>query len=115
MTDEEVRVAAGDLVGEVEQRVEDVVGAAQHFGGDRPAHCGEVGIDPPQSANAVENGLEASLGLTMVDAGAVEHQHGSTGPVLHLVDEHLAYSDLHRRTLAVRGGVATMRLRPLVQ
>jgi hypothetical protein len=78
-----------------EQRVEDVVGAAQRFGSGCPAHSREVRIDPPQPRNAVENQLEASLSLAVVDAGAVEYQHGSTGPVLHVVDHHLAHSDLH--------------------
>ena len=103
VTDEEVRSSATDLVGEVEQRVEDVVGAAQRFGSDRPAHSREVGIDPPQPRNAVENRLEASLSLAVVDAGAVEYQYGSTGPVLHVVDHHLAHSDLHPRRLTAQG------------
>jgi hypothetical protein len=29
----------------------------------------------------------------------VEYQHRSTGPVLHVVDHHLARSDLHPRKL----------------
>jgi phosphoribosylaminoimidazole-succinocarboxamide synthase len=103
VTDEEVRSPANDLVGEVEQRVEDVVGAAQRFGSDCLAHSREVRIDPPQLRNAVENQLEASLSLAMVDAGAVEYQHGSTGPVLHVVDHHLAHSDLHPRRLTAQG------------
>jgi hypothetical protein len=36
----------------------------------------------------------------------VQYQHGSTGPVLHIVDHHLTHSDLHPRKLA-RGAVAT--------
>ena len=103
VTDEEVRRPAADLVGEVEQRVEDVVGAAQRFGSDCPAHSREVGIDPPQPGNAAEDRLEASLGLAVVDARAVEYQHGSTGPVLHVVDHHLAHSDLHPRKLTAQG------------
>ena len=47
VADEEVRSPAKDFVGEVEQRVEDVVGAAQRFGSDCPAHSREVRIDPP--------------------------------------------------------------------
>src|SRR5260221_1020310 len=94
---------ADDLVAEVEQRVEDVVGAAQRFGGDCPTHPWEVGIDPPQPRDPVENRLKASLSLAVVDAGAVEYQHGSTGPVLHVVDHHLAHSDLHPRKLPCRG------------
>jgi len=94
-----VRSPADDLVGEVEQHVEDVVGAAQRFGSDCPAHSWQVRIDPPQPRNAVENQLEASLGLAVVDAGAVEYHHGSTGPVLHVVDHHLSHSDLHPRKL----------------
>ena len=97
MTDEEIRTPAGDLVGEVEQRLEDVVGAAQRLGSDRPAHSGEVGIDAPQPAEVFENRLEARLGLTVVDACAVEYQHRSTGPVLHEMNEHLARSGLHAR------------------
>src|SRR6266550_3709450 len=99
VTDQEVRSPANDLVGEVEQRVEDVVGAAQRFGSGCPAHSREVRIDPPQPRNAVEGRLEASLSLAMVDAGAVEYEHGSTGPVLHVVHHHLAHSDLHPRKL----------------
>jgi hypothetical protein len=33
----------------------------------------------------------------------VEYQHGSTGPVLHVVDHHLAHSDLHPRRLTAQG------------
>jgi hypothetical protein len=103
VTDEQVRSPANDLVGEVEQRVEDVVGAAQRFGSDCPAHSREVRIDPPQPRNAVENQLKASLSLAVVDAGAVEYQHGPTGPVLHVVHHHLAHSDLHPRKLPAQG------------
>jgi hypothetical protein len=94
-----------------EQRVEDVVGAAQRFGSGCPAHSREVRIDPPQPRNAVENQLEASLCLAVVDVGAVEYQHGSTGPVLHVVDHHLAHSDLHPRKLTAQGR-RTTRPRP---
>jgi hypothetical protein len=38
----------------------------------------------------------------------VEHQHGPTGPVLHVVDRHLAHSDVHPRRLTHKG-VATTR------
>jgi hypothetical protein len=31
----------------------------------------------------------------VVDACAVQHQHGPTGSVLHVVDQHLARSGLH--------------------
>jgi hypothetical protein len=89
----------GDLVGEGEQRVEDVVGAVQRFGSGCPAHSREVRIDPLQPRNAVENRLEAGLGLAVVDAGAVKYQHGSTGTVLHVVDHNLSRSDFHRRGL----------------
>lgn len=65
---------------------EDVVGAAQRFGSDRPAHSRKVGIDPPQARHAVERRLEARLGLAVVDAGAVEYQHRSAGTVLHVMD-----------------------------
>lgn len=68
---------------------------ARSFGSDCPAHSRKVSIDPPQPRNAVENQLEASLSLAVVDAAAMEYQHGSTGPVLHVVDHHLAHSDLH--------------------
>ena len=103
VTDEEVRSPAGDLVGEVEQHVEDVVGAAQRLGSDRPAHSREVGIDPAQPCNAIESRLEAGFSLAVVDAGAVEHQYGSTRSVLHIVDHHLAHSDLHPRRLTPQG------------
>jgi hypothetical protein len=99
VTDEEVRSPAGDLVGEVEQRVEDVVGAAERLWSDCPAHSRQVRIDPSQPRIAAENGLEASLSLAVVDAGAVEYQHGPTGPVLHVVDHHLSHPDLHPRRL----------------
>jgi hypothetical protein len=76
VTDEEVPSPANDLLGEVEQRGEDVVGATHRVGSDCPAHSREVRIDSPQPRNAVENQLEASLSLAVVDAGAVEYQHG---------------------------------------
>jgi hypothetical protein len=103
VTDEEVRSPASNLVGEVEQRVEDVVGAAQRFWSDCQAHPREVRIDPPQPRNAAENRLEASLRLAVIDACAVEYQHGSTGPVPHVVDHHLTHSDLHPRRLIAQG------------
>ena len=81
--------------GEVEQRVEDVFGAAQPVGDHRPAHPGEVGIDPPEPRNAAEDRLEARLGLAMVHPGAMQHQHRSPRSVLHEVDRDLARSSLH--------------------
>jgi hypothetical protein len=33
----------------------------------------------------------------------VEHQHGPTGPVLHVVDHGLAYPDVHPRRLTAPG------------
>ena len=85
----------GDLPREVEQYVEDVLGAAQSVGGRRPAHAGEVGIDPSEPRHAVEDRLEAGLRLAVVDAGAVQHQHRSARPVLDVVDRDLAGSNLH--------------------
>jgi len=95
VTDEEVRSPLGHLAGEVEQRVEDVFGAAQPVGCHRPAHSGEVGIDPPEARDATEDRLEACLGLAVVHPGAVQHQHGSARPVLHVVDRDVARSRLH--------------------
>jgi hypothetical protein len=69
MADEEVRTPASDLVGELEQRVEDVVGAAQPFRSNCPAHPRQVRIDPPQPRIAVENLLEASLCFAVVGCG----------------------------------------------
>jgi hypothetical protein len=66
VTDEEARAPADDLVGEIEQRVEDVVGAPQRLGSDRPAHSGEVRIDPPEPGNSFENRLEAGFGFAVV-------------------------------------------------
>src|SRR4051794_10825181 len=73
---------------------------------------GKVRIDPPQPGNAFENLLEASLGLAVVDTRAVEYEHGSTGPVLHVVDHHLARSGLHPRQLTAHGASPTTRPRP---
>ena len=39
----------------------------------------------------------------MVDAGTVEYQHWSPGPVLHVVDQNLAYLDVHPSRLIARG------------
>jgi hypothetical protein len=109
VTDEEVRSPAADDVGERNQRVEDVVGTAQRFWGGCPAHSREVRVDPPQPRNAVKSRLEARLGLAVVDPGAVKYQHGSTGPVLHGVDHHLADSDLHSRRLTRKHQLETWR------
>lgn len=63
--------------------------------------------------DAVEDRLGAGLGLAVVDAGAVQHQDGSTGPVLDVVDHHLAHSDLHPRKLdrVARGVVLQAAIR----
>jgi hypothetical protein len=41
----------------------------------------------------------------------MEYQHGSTSPMLHVVDRHLTHSDLHPRKLARRGQVKDGRPR----
>jgi hypothetical protein len=63
--------------------------------GPCPSHSGEVGIDPAEPRYPVEDRLEACFWLAMIDASAVEHQHRSAGPVLHVVDRDLARSPLH--------------------
>jgi hypothetical protein len=102
VTNEKVRSPVGDLVGEAQQRIKDVVGATQQFGSHCLAHTREVGIDPPQPRNAVENRLEAGLSLAVMDAGAVEHEHWSTVPVLHVVDHYVGHSYLHLHILRIR-------------
>ena len=47
----------------------------------------------------------------MVDAGAVEHEHGSTGSVLDVMDHYLARSDLHPGRLTGRRGRSPRRPR----
>lgn len=74
MTDQEIGGSLGDLSGEVEQCVEDVLGTAQLVGSHCLAHAGEVGVDPPEPGNAAEDRLEAGLSLSVVNAGTVQHQ-----------------------------------------
>lgn len=43
-------------------------------------------------------GSKARLGIA-VNAGTVKHQHRSTGPMLHIVDDRLSDPNLHSRQL----------------
>ena len=103
--DEQVVGPAGDLVGHLEERLEDVVGAAQRLGAPRQPPTGQVRVDPPQPG-PVQVGLEAGLRLAVVDARAVQDEHGPPGSVLDVVDHRVARADLHRgRVSAVPGGL----------
>jgi hypothetical protein len=95
VTDQEVGSPVGDLRGEVEKCVDDVLSAAQSVGSGRPAHAGEVRIDPPKPCDAVEGRLETGRRLAVVDASPVQHQHRSASSVLHVVECDLAGSSLH--------------------
>ena len=95
VTREKVRPPCAHLRGEREQRVEHVVGAAEPGGGRRPPHAREVGIDATQAGDPLERGLEAGLGLVVVDARTVQHEHRGARPVLDVVHLDAAGSCLH--------------------
>lgn len=75
MPDQEVRRPVSDVPGDVDERVEDVLGTPQVVGGRRPTHPGKVWTDPPEPRQAFEARLEACPGLAMVHPGTVQHEH----------------------------------------
>ena len=100
MTDEEVRRPARDLLGEVGQCQQDVLGTPDGPRSGGPAGPGQVGVDPPEPWGTSEQRLEAGLGLAVVDPRAVEDENESATAVLDAVDDHAARPDLHPGTLA---------------
>jgi len=76
VADKQSGFLSDDLVAEAKQDLEDVVGAPQRRGCGRLPHPPQVGIDAPKTAVRAEGGLEACLGLAVVDASAVQDQHG---------------------------------------
>ena len=102
VTDQEVVVPVRDVRGEVEQDLEDVGGAAQLVGCRRQAHPGKVGIDPTQPFDTGEDRLEAGLGLPVVDAGTVQDQHRSPGPVLDVVERRCTRESPHAGRLVTQ-------------
>lgn len=92
MADDKDGVRPGDLVGEAEQQVEDVVGAPQRRWCRRAAHSGEVRVDAPVSVLRAQTRLEASRSLAVVDPRSMQHQDRPTFAVRHVVHRHVAYT-----------------------
>jgi hypothetical protein len=100
MSHEEDRFLTDDFVDEAEQDREHVIGAPQSHGRRRPAHARQVGIEAPKSAMRIEGRLEAGLGLTMVDTGAVQNDHGHATAALDVVNHDVGDPAFHSGTLA---------------
>jgi hypothetical protein len=90
-----------DLVDEAEQHVDDVVGAAQRGRRARASHARQVGIDASKTAARAKGRFEASLGLAVVDAGAMQDQYGLTLTVLDEVDRDVTDLALHVGTVVI--------------
>jgi hypothetical protein len=100
MADEKGGFLAYNLVGEAEQHFEDVVCAPQRRGCRRPSHARQVGIDAPKTAVRAKGRFEASLGLAVIDAGAMQDKQGHTLAALHVVHRDVADLAFHSATLA---------------
>ena len=85
MPDQQIRLIAGDLGCEIEQHVDDIVGAADPLWCRRLTHPRQVRIDPLQVLGTREGRLEACLRLAMVHPGPVKHEDRTPGSAAHRV------------------------------
>jgi hypothetical protein len=90
-----------DLLEEAEQYVEDVVGAAQRVRRGRASHARQVGIDASKTAAGAQGRFEASLGLAVIDARAMQDQYRPTLTALDEVDRDIIYLALHVGTVLI--------------
>jgi hypothetical protein len=84
-------VGPDDVVGQAEQRIEDVVGSAQRRRRASPTHPRQVGIHPPVTARSPKGRLEGGLRLAVFDTGTVQDQHRPSLAVLHVVPPYLEW------------------------
>jgi hypothetical protein len=101
VADKQDGLRTDDLLDEAEQYVEDVVGAAQRVRRGRASHARQVGIDASKTAAGAQGRFEASLGLAVIDARAMQDQYRPTLTALDEVDRDIIYLALHVGTVLI--------------